>query len=87
MNLSTLFLGCDNLSGQIPPELCNLTLLSFLDLAGNNLSGKIPELGSMGSLNQLFLHNNELSGPIPSYLGNSAGLTDLLLGKKLWSFE
>ena len=78
MNLSTLWLGCDNLSGQIPPEICNLTLLSSLDLSGNNLSGEIPHSpGSTGSLNQLFLYNNELSGPIPSYLGNSTGLTFL----------
>ena len=35
---------------------------------------------STGSLNELFLYNNELSGPIPSYLGNSTGLTSLQLG-------
>ena len=70
----------NDLSGPIPPEVGNLTNLSWLDFGGNQLSGPIPpELGSLANLGGLDLASNQLSGPIPLELGNLANLQDLYL--------
>ena len=75
-SVTSLFLGDNQLSGEIPPELGNLSNLSELVLIDNQLSGEIPsELGNLASLTGLHLHENQLSGEIPSELGNLASLT------------
>ena len=67
------------LSGEIPPELGNLTRLESLDLGYNRLLGEIPgELGNLTSLRHLNLGGNQLTG-IPAELGNLARLETLLL--------
>jgi len=38
-----LTLSYNQLSGEIPPEIGNLTNLEFLDLGGNQLTGEIPQ--------------------------------------------
>lgn len=69
--------GC-GLSGSIPPELGNLTLLVVLVLSSNQLSGTIPpELGSMTQLAVLVLSSNQLSGTIPPELGTLLQLEEL----------
>ena len=51
-----------------------------LSLSDNELTGPIPpELGSLASLESLWLHGNELSGPIPPELSNLSALEGLLL--------
>ena len=65
------------LSGEIPVELSNLTKLKTLDLSENQLSGEIPaELGSLTNLEWLEIGQNQLSGEIPAEL---ARLTRLKL--------
>ena len=52
--ISILILDENNLSGQIPSELGNLTNLKDMRLHENNLSGQIPsELGNLTSLENL----------------------------------
>ena len=70
----------NNLSGAIPPEIGDLTSLSYLSLKGNNLSGAIPsEIGNLTSLWYLSLEGNNLSGAIPSEIGNLISLRELYL--------
>ena len=63
----------NQLSGEIPPELDNLTNLTALVLFYNELTGTIPaELGDLANLRGLYLSGNELSGEIPPELVSTA---------------
>ena len=83
--VASLYLGENQLSGEIPPELGNLAFLTLLYLSRNRLSGEIPpELGNLAFLTLLNLSINQLSGEIPPELGNLANLTRLdLWGNQL----
>ena len=70
----------NQLSGEIPPELGNLSNLGSLELHYNDLSGEIPpELENLANLERLSLDGNQLSGEIPPWLGNLANLKGLNL--------
>lgn len=76
-SLNWLSLSGNNLTGEIPSELGNLSSLQVLALGDNNLSGPIP--ASLGDLSNLinpipfigfYLANNNLSGCIPVNVQN-----------------
>ena len=70
-----LSLRGNNLVGEIPSELGNLSGLTLLFLSHNRLSGAIPpELGNLSSLEALDLWANQLNGEIPKELGNLSNL-------------
>ena len=76
--VTLLDLRDNRLSGELPPELGNLSRLRELRLRENQLNGEIPpELGNLFNLEVLSLVRNRLSGPIPSGLGNLAFLKEL----------
>ena len=78
--VTELNLNDNGLTGPIPPELGDLTSLTFLNLGFNGLTGPIPpELGDLTSLTFLNLGFNGLTGPIPSELGNLTRLKQLFL--------
>ena len=68
------------LTGEIPPELGNLTNLEQLSLTGSDLTGEIPpELGNLTDLTMLRLSANDLTGQVPPELGNLTNLRGLNL--------
>ena len=76
----TLDLHGNNLTGEIPPEIGNLTNLTELFLRSNELTGSIPsEIGNLTNLTYLLLYNNQLTGSIPSEIGNLTNLNSLFL--------
>ena len=78
--VTELNLTRNQLKGEIPPELANLTNLKVLALGGNELTGTIPTwLGSLANLEGLYLWGNRLTGEIPSQLGNLTNLEELWL--------
>ena len=62
---------------MIPGSLGELTILEFLFLGGNALSGTLPNLSSLTSLARLSLWDNDLQGALPASLGNLTRLTQL----------
>lgn len=78
-SVTSLDLSSNNLSGAIPPALCDwLPFLVSLDLSSNNLTGPIPsELANCRFLNSLSLASNSLSGQIPASLSRLDRLKSL----------
>ncbi len=78
--LTALNLPDNNLRGNVPPELGNLTKLRGFRLQNNSLTGTIPtELGNLTELRDLWLNYNSLTGTVPPELGNLAELRELRL--------
>ena len=79
--VTDLSLSFNQLTGEIPAELGNLTNLTHLSLYDNQLTGAIPaELGSLTNLKGLLqLAYNQLTGEIPAELGDLTNLKGLSL--------
>ncbi|KAG8376502.1 hypothetical protein BUALT_Bualt09G0070100 [Buddleja alternifolia] len=76
----SLDLSNNNLVGEIPSELTNLSSLIALNLAHNHLEGNIPaNIGDLKSLESLDLSSNNLFGAIPDSLSNLNFLSHLNL--------
>ncbi len=68
-------LPTNNVTGQIPSDIGNLTALQQIDFHGNSVGGQIPsEIGNIVGLQNLALYNNQLSGSLPSSIGSLSGL-------------
>ncbi|XWS39333.1 hypothetical protein CRYUN_Cryun18bG0043100 [Craigia yunnanensis] len=67
------------LLGSLSPSIVNLTALSGIWLGNNSLSGVIPDLSSLKLLEILHLEDNQLTGDIPSSLGDIKTLSELFL--------
>ncbi|XP_022966155.1 probable LRR receptor-like serine/threonine-protein kinase At1g06840 isoform X1 [Cucurbita maxima] len=75
LRVKELHLLNQNLSGNLAPEISQLSQLEKLDFMWNDLTGSIPkEIGSLRFLRLLLLNGNKLSGSLPDELGNLTNL-------------
>uniref|UniRef100_A0A0D9YBD3 non-specific serine/threonine protein kinase n=1 Tax=Oryza glumipatula TaxID=40148 RepID=A0A0D9YBD3_9ORYZ len=87
--LEELLLANNNITGSIPPSMCQLTGLKRLDLSGNKITGDLEQMqcwkqsdmpnthsaDKFGSnMLSLALNHNELSGKFPQFLQNASQL-------------
>ena len=67
-------------SGRITELNCNYDLANALSIGDLGISGQIPpEIGTLDSLEILWLEDNQLSGPIPPEIGNLEELMYMIL--------
>ncbi|TYI41991.1 hypothetical protein ES332_A01G066600v1 [Gossypium tomentosum] len=80
-SLQKFLISDNNLTGEIPPSICNLTSLDVLDLSKNYFGGIIPScLGNFSSgISIINLQKNNLSGKIPDFCVELSSLTTLAL--------
>ncbi|XVF15358.1 hypothetical protein REPUB_Repub09cG0145300 [Reevesia pubescens] len=76
--LTGLNLARNRFTGEIPPALGDLPVLTYLDLSGNLLSGKIPEELTKLRLNQFNLSDNKLDGKVPLGFNHEFFISGLL---------
>ncbi|KAM2043165.1 hypothetical protein ACFX1R_038369 [Malus domestica] len=84
-HIQSIFLTGQDLDGVLPPALLKLPYLKQVNLARNYLSGSIPSEWNSTKLELLVLSVNNLSGPIPGYLGSITTLHSLALESNLFS--
>ncbi|KAJ1269832.1 hypothetical protein BS78_06G008300 [Paspalum vaginatum] len=78
--LNIFFADRNQLTGELPATLSNLSTLSMIDFSENQLSGSIPKsITMMGNLVMMYLYGNRFSGPIPEQLGVLGNLQQLVL--------
>ncbi|KAK4378076.1 hypothetical protein RND71_004372 [Anisodus tanguticus] len=82
MELGTVILSDNNLTGSLPHSLFHSRSLSLLDLSRNRFSGELPEnMGNATAIMILILAENSFSGKIPSSITNIYRLLLLDLSK------
>ncbi|KAK9936662.1 hypothetical protein M0R45_013491 [Rubus argutus] len=74
-----IFLKGQDLAGVLPPSIAKLPYLTQIDFTSNILSGNIPREWASTKLEYMSFNVNNLSGPIPTFLGNITTLKYLNL--------
>ncbi|PHT26052.1 hypothetical protein CQW23_34330 [Capsicum baccatum] len=68
-DMSGIDFSCNQLSGELPKELSNLTQIRALNLSHNHITGMIPsEFSNLQNIESLDLSYNNLIGRIPAQL-------------------
>jgi Leucine-rich repeat (LRR) protein len=86
-NLSSLNLGNNNFTGEIPAAMGVCNLLFLVDLSYNSLTGAVPPaLGNLSNLQELYLQGNKLTVLDPNiYSGFATTLSSLNLAENPWN--
>ena len=72
----------DNAIGGLPDDIPQNTVLQFLALHDNAVSGPLPgNLWNLSALTHLDVTDNDLTGTIPAYLGSMTNLSFLFIGE------
>ena len=80
INLVSLQLYKNNLTGQVPTELGKFKKLVNLSLYENQLTGPLPQkIGSWAKFNSIYVSDNFLTGPIPSDMCKQGTMKKLLV--------
>lgn len=75
-----LYLYSNNLDGDLPKEISQLTELEVLYMSDNNLRGSLPpEYGNLSSLRTMVLSDNNIEGALPREWAQLKGINDLYL--------
>jgi Leucine-rich repeat (LRR) protein len=69
-SLTVLSLPSNNISSKLLEELSNSRNLRELNLTGNDVVGRIPDLSQLRNLEILDLSFNYFSGSFPSWVGS-----------------
>ncbi|KAJ0755717.1 putative protein kinase RLK-Pelle-LRR-XI-1 family [Helianthus annuus] len=78
LNLKTLYLFENRLTGEVPMSIWKIQTLQSLLIYRNRLFGELPlELAQLPHLEELTLYDNHFFGVIPQTLGLNATLTNL----------
>lgn len=88
--ISTFCRSCagngNNLVGNLPSEIGDLTALEELSISGNNLGGTLPnQIGNLLNLKGLYFTNCNLTGAIPATLNSLFNLDNLYLNDNQFS--
>ncbi|MBA0733622.1 hypothetical protein Gogos_017615, partial [Gossypium gossypioides] len=80
-SLQGFWISNNNLTGKIPPSICNLTSLDVLDMSRNYLGGVIPAcLGNFShEILNINLQMNKFRGKIPDFCVDDNALVNLAL--------
>ncbi|XP_048132297.1 probable LRR receptor-like serine/threonine-protein kinase RFK1 isoform X2 [Rhodamnia argentea] len=86
MQLTSISLLVNRLSGAIPKSLANIVSLTYLSLEANQFSGPVPpELGSLINLGTLILSSNQLTGNLPATFAALGNLTDFRINDNFFN--
>ncbi|KAL6201309.1 hypothetical protein ACLB2K_025023 [Fragaria x ananassa] len=80
-----IFLKGQDVAGVLPPSIAKLPYLTQIDFSRNFISGNIPSEWASTKLEFMSLSVNNLSGPIPAFLGNITTLRNLSLETNMFS--
>nr|XP_043639402.1 receptor-like kinase TMK4 [Erigeron canadensis] len=75
-NLRILNLSDNNLNGSLPSQLNKLNDLIKIDLSNNSFSGALPTLSDLGSLETLYLDNNNFTSIPGNFISGLSALKD-----------
>ncbi|XP_062012878.1 probable leucine-rich repeat receptor-like serine/threonine-protein kinase At3g14840 isoform X2 [Rosa rugosa] len=84
-HVTNIILKGQDLAGVLPPSIAKLPYLTEINFAKNFLSGNIPSQWASTKLEYMSLGVNNLSGPIPAFLGKITTLTNLILETNMFS--
>ncbi|MCD9644074.1 mitogen activated protein kinase [Datura stramonium] len=73
--------GHQNIQGTLPPEISKLTELERLELQGNNISGPLPSLRGLSSLQVLMLSENQFSSIPADFFTDMSSLQSVDIDK------
>ncbi|KAL1803308.1 hypothetical protein ACET3Z_031955 [Daucus carota] len=86
MDIKSILLSHNKLTGSIPSRLFQSSSLSILALSKNNFSGELPEnIGDAHNIKVLMLSANNLSGAIPKSIADIPELVLLDLSRNKFS--
>uniref|UniRef100_A0ACD5ZZU1 Uncharacterized protein n=1 Tax=Avena sativa TaxID=4498 RepID=A0ACD5ZZU1_AVESA len=71
--------GGKGLTGTLAPEVRNLTELMRLEVFSNNLSGPLPSLAGLVSLQVILVHNNSFASIAPDFFKGLSALNAISL--------